>query len=465
MLSPAAYGTHLRADFGFPSANYAGAFIALLACAIVGLLAGVKPRSFFGILAYGILAGLLVALLTTYSRGAAVGLFAGCIYIVTLALVRGAIGNNRQTWIPLVVCAAYIAALFWTSSIERSLPTYVAKDESVSARRLLWSASACIICKGPFIGLGFGNSGFAYSNLYQALSDTRRYETAVSTFFTIGVEFGPVGLLLYVMGFVYIPASNLLRCRLGNLQSSGLMWPGSVLVLFTCNLFSTLGLGIIFQVIYAVLAIHVLWSLVNDLRKGYFSPLLVSIATAAGALFVAILVYYISAKHSFNYLVSWPNRKEIRLSANNSTAESPGHAEVTFYSDPSLSSHYPVRDLRAFLQRNSWISGCTVIDSLADPSTQTPTRLVFVMGEWTKHIEKISAAPNAELVVVYPRTLVPGDTWLQICRSRHLRIIAVITQFPMTIDEQGEWEREMSGSIPKFFVGDYRSLAMCPDET
>jgi O-antigen ligase len=211
-------GGHLRWNLGWPTPNYAGAFVATM----VVLLWSLTTSRWRGMGLIAEAAGLFL-LAKTYSRGA--------VAAWTLAWGFGVLASRgwenasqRRIWLArvgLLVTMLLVTGFGWSRAAPRlagapasdlSMPKTLAEnksdgaseDGSVTNRLALWRGGLQMIAAAPLTGWGAGESGRAYMNWYQDIGRTEGYSTMVNSYLHIGVEQGlPVlGAVLGVLAWL-----------------------------------------------------------------------------------------------------------------------------------------------------------------------------------------------------------------------------------------------------------------------
>ena len=209
-------GGHLRWNLGWPTPNYAGAFLATL-LALAFVFSGSRWR--WALLAAE--AGGLFLLAKTYSRGAVVAW--GVAWLFGVIASRGWRDPAQRTlWTArfVVLAVMMLAVGFgWSRSADVGYVTLRGtsasdgptqskitekkdpqEDGSVVNRLALWCGGLKMIAAAPLTGWGAGESGRAYMNWFQDVDRDEGYTTMVNSYLHVAVEHGlPV---LVVVGWI-----------------------------------------------------------------------------------------------------------------------------------------------------------------------------------------------------------------------------------------------------------------------
>ncbi len=228
-------GGHLRWNLGWPTPNYAGAFLVTL---LALHWAGADSRWRWALLAAE--AGGLFLLAKTYSRGAVVAW--GAAWLFGIAASRGWRNPaERMIWAGrLVVLAVMMAAVGfgWSRVVEKTtgpqdnrttdkrataseVPS--TEDGSVVNRLALWRGGLEMIAAAPLTGWGAGESGRAYMNWFQDVDRDEGYATMVNSYLHVGVEHGlPIlAAVLWVGGWLLLAAWRTGRAERGGRLKQG----------------------------------------------------------------------------------------------------------------------------------------------------------------------------------------------------------------------------------------------------
>jgi hypothetical protein len=212
----------LRWNLGWPTPNYAGAFVAMLLT-----LAFTFSGSRWRWAALAVEAGGLFLLAKTYSRGAVVAWVAAWVF----AVVAGRVWRKRQEILLWGLRAAVLGLMLlavgfgWSRagraavsqdgdgahntggtpllrSGRASASDGPARDQdgSIVNRLALWRGGAMMIAAAPWAGWGAGESGRIYMNWFQEVDRPEGFSTMVNSFLHVGVEYGLGALAAVVAG-------------------------------------------------------------------------------------------------------------------------------------------------------------------------------------------------------------------------------------------------------------------------
>lgn len=131
-----------------------------------------------------------LAIGATASRGAAVAAL-GAAFVWSLGhYISGrAIWYKSAVWLAsrAVMCVIGLAIFSFGGRIA---PAFLAHDNSIGNRFILWSGATRLIAAAPWTGWGVGESGNAFMQWVQPLDRPEQYRTMVNGFLHIGVERG-----------------------------------------------------------------------------------------------------------------------------------------------------------------------------------------------------------------------------------------------------------------------------------
>lgn len=219
-------GGHLRWNLGWPTPNYAGAFLATV-LALVFVFSGSRWRWAF----FAAEAGGLFFLAKTYSRGALVAWGLAWLFGVVASRAWRA-PAKRLVWIARVVILAVMmlaVGFGWSRTtesadqsrgtlasdsptdaqgdqIKRNSESSVTEDGSVVNRLALWRGGLKMIAAAPLTGWGVGESGRAYMNWYQDIERADGYTTMVNSYLHVAVEHGLPMLVAALFGVSWLLA-------------------------------------------------------------------------------------------------------------------------------------------------------------------------------------------------------------------------------------------------------------------
>jgi hypothetical protein len=252
-------GGHLRGNFGWPTPNYAGAFLAAL-LALAFVFSGSRWR--WAILV--VETGGLYLLAKTYSRGAVIAWGVACLF----CFVASRVWNNptqRLLWTgrALALVVMLLAAGFgWSRMVEKGDESIVhgtgvafgqvaspnqsseasaTEDGSIYNRLALWRGGLEMIAAAPLHGWGAGESGRAYMNWFQDVNRTEGYTTMVNSYLHVGVEHGLPILVSVVFGLAALLMTATSTAIIDRRYSEMALATGASLVAWAvANLFTTL---------------------------------------------------------------------------------------------------------------------------------------------------------------------------------------------------------------------------------
>gem|GEM_PF-3483254 len=192
-----------RLDFLGLNANQA-ACVLLYLIAVLWVLNFAARRAWVKSVLIVIEAALVVALAATMSRGGAVVLVCGAVY-VRFSKVGRSLRLSRDPASAYRDGAPYHKILHWFSYSPlwrvallltspglwlRSAPSYVAQDASIGNRFELWKGAVKLIATSPLRGWGYYNTGASYMNWFQGVTDHTYYNGLVNSYLQIGAAFG-----------------------------------------------------------------------------------------------------------------------------------------------------------------------------------------------------------------------------------------------------------------------------------
>ena len=192
-------GDHLRWNIGWPTPNYAGAFLVTL-LALTFVFSSSRWRWAFLLAEVG---GLFL-LAKSYSRGAVVAWGLAWLF----GVVASHVWRNpaqRLVWAARAsaMVVMLLAAGFGWSRAEVAKNADVVsttQDGSVVNRLALWRGGLKMIVSAPLTGWGAGESGRAYMNWFQDVDRDEGFTTMVNSYLHVAVEHGlPI---LVVVGWI-----------------------------------------------------------------------------------------------------------------------------------------------------------------------------------------------------------------------------------------------------------------------
>lgn len=245
-----------RWNLGWPTPNYAGAFLATL-LPWCWVWSGRWDRwGWRGLTALGFAGEMMLwlALARTYSRGALVAaLGAGVFVWLTTVGPRGRPGGTPagaggRPIPPMLRASLAILAIGVSGFSARLAPAYLAGDGAVGNRLALWRGGLEMLAAAPLRGWGAGESGRAYMNWFQEVDRTEGYATMVNSYLHVGVEHGLValGAVMFGLGWGLAVAWGAARRNPAWLREGwsasavAAIAGGSLLAWAVANVFSTL---------------------------------------------------------------------------------------------------------------------------------------------------------------------------------------------------------------------------------
>jgi hypothetical protein len=287
------FAGHLRWNLGWPNPNYAGAFIATLTPWVwARTKSQSKSRSFRssgGIaLAFAIEIALLFGLTKTYSRGAVVAFLAAALYFV---FVQQTLGTAKQSFVwfasrVLVLAFFSIANGFY----ERVSMGYMATDKSIGHRLELWLDGLKMVASAPVHGWGAGESGRAYMNWFQPISEHDRFVTMVNSYLHIATEYGVPSLVLFLFIMLFFVRPIEVEWRESRWPKSVAACSGATWVAWAAaNAFTTLWIEPKLWIVPGVAGLLAFWATRENVTFASYQRHLVksiSVALIGGAIVV-----------------------------------------------------------------------------------------------------------------------------------------------------------------------------------
>ena len=218
-------GAFSRANFGWATPNYAGAFIATVVPVIWGLAVWQDGR----LRASQVAASILLAVFTvselialyllclTFSRGAFIA-------VMVSGLVFAFLGRFPWKLVgTFVVFRGTIAALFAfkTGLLLRIIPAALAEDGAVLNRLALWRGGIEMCASAPFTGWGPGESGRSFMNWFQDIDRAEAYSTMVNSYLHVAVEYGLWVFALVIAALVALLQSAWRSARMADPEEVG----------------------------------------------------------------------------------------------------------------------------------------------------------------------------------------------------------------------------------------------------
>ena len=442
-------GGHLRWNLGWPTPNYAGAFLATL-LALAFVFSGSRWRWW----ALAVEAGGIFLLAKTYSRGAVVAW--GLAWLFGVAASRGwRVPAERLVWAARVVVLAVMMLAIgfgWSraAGIKQSGEATVIEDGSVVNRLALWRGGLKMIAAAPLTGWGAGESGRAYMNWFQELDRDEGYTTMVNSYLHVAVEHGlPVlAAVLWVGVWLLVvagrgagddgrpePRERLRERGMRTSKQNGIMAAGAALVAWAgANVFTTLWIEPRLWVVPTVACLVLGWSAWNNpgIR---LVPL--SIASLAIAVFAAGGLYgagrWLLGKQALGFMPG-TNGSVMLVSAG------PAAAVWHAWPDPAVLGSTPGKEFRRWLEKES--ANVRLVVHRAAPlqpgATQAGAECILLFGRQAERIGPSFSPDCRELWLLHP-TVPPPVSGKLPQLSTHMTTV-VLPQ----IDEAGNgpaWRR------------------------
>ena len=285
-----------RWNLGWPTPNYAGAFLATV-LVLVWVFSASRGRW----IVFAAEVGGLCLLAKTYSRGAVVAWVVAWAFgfFAARALTKQTGPIERRLWIarPLMLIVMLAVAGFgWSragntgSTMPRNgtsasdggkfgnatgeTPVPLSEDGSVVNRLALWRGGLKMIAAAPGSGWGAGESGRGYMNWFQAVDRSEGFSTMVNSFLHVGVEYGLGALagVLAVLGWLLRVAGTAARPEDVSFKKSPAsrllpLTAGAVLVAWAvANVFTTLWIDWRLWIVPGGAALILLWM---GVRQGW----------------------------------------------------------------------------------------------------------------------------------------------------------------------------------------------------
>lgn len=146
--------------------------------------------------------GLWLAIGATASRGAALAaLGAAAAWSVSSLRLNYSKWRTIGIWFGLrfVMCLLGFISFSFGGRIA---PGFLAHDDSIGNRLILWKGASTLIAASPWAGWGRGESGNAFMQWVQPLDRLEAYKTMVNSFLHVGVE-GGLPILVLVLSLTF----------------------------------------------------------------------------------------------------------------------------------------------------------------------------------------------------------------------------------------------------------------------
>lgn len=403
---------HLRWNLGWPTPNYAGAFLATL---LALLIAFSRSRWRWGVLAAE--AGGLFLLAKTYSRGSVVAL--GLAWLFGLLAGRGWLRpGERWLWparVGVLVLILLAVDFSWSRAGDSANPADgIREDGSVANRLALWQGGLRMIAAAPLAGWGAGESGRAYMNWYQEMDRDEGFATMVNSYLHVAVEHGLPVLMSVLFLLVLLVVTAWRRAAVGETadRSQGkssaavVMGAGASLIAWAvANVFTTLWIEPRLWVVPSLACLLLGWCIWRD-RIGLLKPALVAAVCLS---LLAVGGLYGAGK--------WLLEKETLLVApvgHGVVAEKQreaGLAEWHVWPDPLVLGSVPGKEMRRWLEDSDTPRLRLTVHpavSLKPEKIPTETKGVLLFGRQAARIGKNLPSACEELWIVHP-TLPPPE--------------------------------------------------------
>ncbi len=441
-------GGHLRWNLGWPTPNYAGAFIVTLVvlCWSVG-----ASRWRWAALAAE--TGGLFLLAKTYSRGAVVawglawlfGVLASCGWrvpterlvwtgrVVILAVMMLAVGFgwSRATESGDEIRGSPASAVAKlrrdksdgpigerTAKVENDRAAPAAEDGSVVNRLALWRGGLQMIAAAPWSGWGAGESGRSYMNWFQDTDQTEGYTTMVNSHLHVAVEHGlPVlAAVLWVGAWLLVVAwrgawdeGRSGESVLGATRSTLMMAAGASLVAWmAANVFTTLWIEPKLWIVPGLAALIVLAGAVQPAAPGWRRALP---AGLAGAVVVALGLWLAGRT------LAAQSPLAIRPTASGAIIIGPRGGPVDekaawhVWADPAVLGPTPGKELRRWLASSPEPLVLIVHrpDSPTQPENLAGATGVILVGRQVERLAQGGGFRHPRLRLVHPLRAPPPD--------------------------------------------------------
>jgi hypothetical protein len=274
-----------RWNLGWPTPNYAGAFLVTIAC-LFWAVQGKKYRIYILSTTVVIEAVLYFSLAKTYSRGSLIALLAGALFFIASS-GRKSITRSWRLW--AIRATILIACVAGTGLFNRIDPNLLTSDASVTNRLELWRGGMEMIASSPWIGWGSGESGRAYMNWFQDLERSEPYSTMVNSYLHVSVEYGLIHFTGVLIGLFTILMIAWRSGRTGDALAGAA--GASITAWAVANMFTTLWIEPGLWIIPSIAMALVLWRA----RKRHYQSIrwIQLVAASAGVAVVLSCILYI----------------------------------------------------------------------------------------------------------------------------------------------------------------------------
>lgn len=361
------FGDHLRWNLGFPTPNYAGAFIASAFPFLWGVASYLKLRpwagksvtSYWGLIwFFGAEGALTYTLWNTYSRGGLLGVFAALLYFTTCQYVSTSTADsvNRRSVLTIFSTRIFVwGLLLWgTGFFKRAESSFAGTDASVLNRWELWKNCAEMIYASPLSGWGAGESGRAYMNWFQDAFRSEGFLTPVNSYLHIAVEYGlPImGLGLVILLTILIAGIDQTASRRGTLAGSVLLPAAgaSIAAWLVCNVFTTLWMDYRLAILPLLGCAYLVGCCIESKKwRAVLLPLAASFLVTM--LLSAAIYFYGSQRTSFRSLTVLPAPGGVLLTKNDPPEDSA--TKVICVLDEEVLGPFPGKEIRMWMLNTS----------------------------------------------------------------------------------------------------------------
>lgn len=220
------YDIRDASTLGYAGENGLAAFAAQMVL-LIGTVATGAETKLQRIALYGCVAATFYTVLFTFSRGAYLGLGAGCLVLGFL--------RYKKLLLGLLLVAVMWQAILPASVQERIMSTRTSDgtlEPSANERMQIWDDAWDLVLASPIVGIGF--------NTYQYLHRVGGYNDTHNYYLKVLVEGGIVGLIL----FLWILIANVRMgyrlyssCKDGFLRALGLGFAAQIVCVIVVNVF------------------------------------------------------------------------------------------------------------------------------------------------------------------------------------------------------------------------------------
>jgi len=419
-------GGHLRWNLGWPTPNYAGAFLVTL-LALVWIFSGSRWRWAY----FATEAGGLFLLAKSYSRGAVVAW--GAAWLFGVIASRGwRHPAERLVWaarVGVLAVMMVIAGFGWSRAVEKTagpqddkttgkritaseVPS--AEDGSVVNRLALWRGGMKMIAAAPLVGWGAGESGRAYMNWYQAMDRDEGYTTMVNSYLHVAVEHGLPALVavLWVGAWLLLvawsgarDAAHTHNGALGTTRPT-LMAAGASLVAWAIsNVFTTLWIEPKLWVVPTIASLLLVWGACK-------TPVIRLVSLTAASLAIAVFAaaglygagWWLLEKQALAFI---PGKNGSVVLAADGSSSAAWHA----WPDPVVLGPTPGKEFRRWLERRSTCIPLIVHRAapLQPGEVQAGAGCILLFGRQAERIGEDYASACHELWLIHPTVPPPAS--------------------------------------------------------